>query len=371
LPRSQRERSRELGLPGFLDISYSILQENTLSVRFGAATTFSFPVLMRHGEKLADGMFLFQSPQNPGGLGPRPFAWIMLDSADGEALLLADCRIHDFAPGLPHDEQVRMALPRPMAGKTYARSYQELYEAYEELRIFAFEPDPADWQREAMERYKGLFLKLAYVGHYPYYRARSPEFFDWLDLLTGEAAEPASQEPEAPAEPDPDIGALLEGIRGEVTELSRMLAAKAEDEQQRQALLDKMHAELTEYRNGLVDAITEAMERDIVKMIDDLGKSIDAYRSRPPTRDNYQRFFVMFEGVRTDLADLLYRQGVEPFRVEGNKVEILRQQILSTVPTQDPSLDKTVAQRVSQGWEKNGKVIRPERISVYVYSEEA
>jgi hypothetical protein len=40
---------------------------------------------------------------------------------------------------------------------------------------------------------------------------------------------------------------------------------------------------------------------------------------------------------------------------------------MATIPTDKKRLDKKVAVRHAQGWEKNGKIIRPERISVHVY----
>lgn len=387
-----------MSLPQFIEIASSILQENALSVQFGSETTCSFPVPAKRGNQLVDAMFLYRSAA--GHAGERPFAWVLLDSRSGEVLLLSDCAIHDFADTsrYPLDEPVELTLPRPLSAREHTKSFQELYEAYEQVRLFAFGAGLAPWQRDAADRYKSLFLRLAYTGHYPFYRALSPEFFDWLGLFPADAeanaAEAASDiaagaeavtdiaatEGAAEAVTDPATGAdgaddspeqdLLTSLQEQITALYALFTEKIANDARKDTLIDSMHAELADYRKGLLDSITEPFERDIIKIIDDIGKSIEACRGKAPTRENYMRFFSLFEGVQTDLVDLLYRQGVEPYTVSGNQVEILRQQILSTIPTSNKALDKTVAKRISGGWEKEGRVIRPERIEVYVHTKD-
>lgn len=49
-------------------------------------------------------------------------------------------------------------------------------------------------------------------------------------------------------------------------------------------------------------------------------------------------------------------------------VQLRRQKIIQTVPTDDQSKDNLVAVRVADGYEKAGKVLRPERIKIFKYS---
>jgi len=358
-----------LELPCFMEISSTILQENALNMSFDSGANFSFPVLGQRGGRLVDGMFLFSE-----ATGGRPFAWILLESETGVPLLYARCGVSDFVDTAcyPLDKAVELSLPAKLTEKAYAQRYQQLYEVYEELRRFPFEPAPGEEQRKIMRRYRELFLSLACTGHYPFYKALSREFFGWLDMLADVEPEVSvSDEPPREAGIQPEaVAALLENIQQGLDGLARQFTERIATDSHKEGLFDDMHAELMEYKKGLISALTEPLERDIIKIIDDIGKTIEAYRGRPPSRENYNRFFSIFEGTQTDLSDLLYRQGIEPYRVEGTKVEILRQQILATVPTDDPKLDKTLAHRHSTGWEKTGKIIRPERISVYLYTPE-
>ena len=53
-----------------------------------------------------------------------------------------------------------------------------------------------------------------------------------------------------------------------------------------------------------------------------------------------------------DLEDILYRQNIESYRVPGHEVDVRRQKIIQTVPTDDKSKDNLVAVRVADGYER-------------------
>jgi len=152
-----------------------------------------------------------------------------------------------------------------------------------------------------------------------------------------------------------------------VDALRELFVQKIQVDAHKQQLFDQMHAELQQYKNGLIDTVTRPIEGDIIKAIEDIDKSMEVYRARQFTPDNYRRLLTMFEGVKVDLTDLLYRCGVEPYSHEGTCVDVARQKIVAALPTDKKRLDKKVAVRHAQGWEKSGKVVRPERVSVHVY----
>ena len=74
----------------------------------------------------------------------------------------------------------------------------------------------------------------------------------------------------------------------------------------------------------------------------------------------------VLESIQTAIEDILYRQGVEPFSLENSEFDPRRQRALSTTPTDDPALNKTVATRIRKGFSAGEKLIRPELVSVYL-----
>lgn len=392
--KSEHEERNNLSLLGFMEISQTILQENTLSAQFSSGTTFSFPVLVRRQNRVLDAMFLYLPSQNNGQESPRPYAWLMLDSLSGQVALLSDCGVLDFmdTQKYPLRGVVSMALPRPLTPQAYTNAYKNLYEVYEQLRIFAFEPEPADWQLEAMAQYRALFLRLVPIGHYPFYTALAPDFLAWIGLRLADEVEEEAAAPEkepanaSPEEPEPAVMPMeeppetaagntlaqqsrdLEPLLEELRLLREEFAQRSAASNHKDHLLDNMHAELTSYKNGLLDALTASLENDVIKLIDDVEKSVGAYKKKTATKENYKSLLLLLEGLETDLCDLLYRHGLEPFSVVGDAVDIHRQKILAVKNSDERDKDKKTALRHARGWEKDGKIVRPERISVYVYT---
>lgn len=363
--------------PRFLQASQGILQENLFSIRLPANTAFSFPVVAQRGEELCDAMFCYETPEETEvPTAPRPFGWVLFFCRSGEPAFFGRCRVQDFVDTAFHplDSEVELRRPAHLSAPDHARSFRQIYEVYEQLRQFAFESEPTGEQRSVMEQYRTLFLRLACIGHYPYYHALSPEFFDWLGLdLYPDPAGEGAEAPETPLKVPEEKPALSEETGRELLRrlelFSGELREAAAADRYREKLIDQLHAEVQSYKNGLIDELTLPLERDVIKLIDDVKKGAEAFGGKAANKENYRKLQALLEGFGQDLADLLYRHGVEPYEVPGREADVHRQKILATVPTTDPALDKKIAARLAPGWEKHTGVVRPERVSVYVYHD--
>ncbi len=103
---------------------------------------------------------------------------------------------------------------------------------------------------------------------------------------------------------------------------------------------------------------------DLIQLHDDIGKLIEAQPADEPDRAAALRGTL--ESIRSAIEDTLYRQGVEPFQNEGQEFEPRRQRSVTTVPTDDPERNKTIAGRLRPGFQSGDKLIRPEIISVHI-----
>ena len=99
-----------------------------------------------------------------------------------------------------------------------------------------------------------------------------------------------------------------------------------------------------------------------------MQKKCRIFEKKEPTEENYTRLLRALKGIAEDLQDILYRQSIEAYRVAGHEVDVRRQKILQTVETDIPERDNLVAARMADGYEKDGKVIRPERIKIFKYA---
>mgnify|MGYP004519442683 CR=1 FL=1 len=162
--------------------------------------------------------------------------------------------------------------------------------------------------------------------------------------------------------------AKLEAIQKAIAGLQQTFDDKIAEDAHKNGLFDNMHLELTRYQNGAMDKIVDTMALDIIQLVDTTKGHIRVYEKKEPTEDNYKRLLRIVKGIAEDLQDILYRQNIESYRVDGHEVDVRRQKIIQTVPTDDQSKDNLVAVRIADGYEKAGKVLRPERIKIFKYS---
>ncbi len=163
----------------------------------------------------------------------------------------------------------------------------------------------------------------------------------------------------------------LEVLQQAMQALQECFDSKIATDAHKNGLFDNMHKELTRYQNGAMDKIVDTIALDIIQLVDTTKGHLRVYEKKEPNEENYKRLLRIIKGVTEDLQDILYRQSIEAYRVEGHEVDVRRQKIIQTIPTDDQSKDNLVAVRAADGYEKDGKVLRPERIKIFKYSTEA
>ncbi|WP_337177797.1 nucleotide exchange factor GrpE [Paludisphaera sp.] len=183
-------------------------------------------------------------------------------------------------------------------------------------------------------------------------------------------------EPEPLAEPEPpSFAAIAEGLheaiarlgeqsRDGIAGLQARFDREVRAEANRERVVDRLHAELQEYKQDLLMKVQRPIFIDLIQLHDDVGKMAAA---QPPEADGFRDTLA---SIQTALEDVLYRQGVEPFRVEGDAFDPRRQRAVTTVPAPDPALARTIAARLRPGFQSGDKVIRPEMVSVHAATRE-
>ena len=186
-----------------------------------------------------------------------------------------------------------------------------------------------------------------------------------MDEKTISPVEDAEQATEAPR--DDGILAGLNAVQEALAALRQTFDDKIAEDAHKNALFDNMHRELVRYQNGALDKIVDTIALDIIQLVDSTKGHVRVYEKKEPTEENYKRLLRVVKGIAEDLEDILYRQNIESYRVPGHEVDVRRQKIIQTVPTDDRSKDNLVAVRVADGYEKDDKVLRPERIKIFKY----
>ena len=187
--------------------------------------------------------------------------------------------------------------------------------------------------------------------------------------LTEQSAEQPTEQPTESLDFESKLFIKLDVVEQELVDLQKKFDDKIAEDTQKNGLFDNMHRELVRYQNGVLDKIVDTMALDIIQLVDSTKSHARVYSKKEPTEENYKKLLKIVKGIAEDLGDILYRQNIESYRVTGHEVDVRRQKIIQTVPTDDKSKDNLVAVRVADGYEKGDKVLRPERIKIFKYEE--
>ena len=138
-------------------------------------------------------------------------------------------------------------------------------------------------------------------------------------------------------------------------------------ESTRERVVDRLHAELQEYKQDFLLKVQRPIFIDLIQLHDDIGKMIDTGTSTGADPDASVRLRGTLESIQTAIEDILYRQGVEPFTLDGTEFDPRKQRAVSTHATDDPALNKRVATRLRKGFCSGDKLIRPEIVTVFTH----
>jgi molecular chaperone GrpE len=155
-----------------------------------------------------------------------------------------------------------------------------------------------------------------------------------------------------------DLGRRLDAVR---TSLDRELRAEAT----RERVIDRLHAELQEYKQDLLLKVQRPIFVDLIQLHDDVGKMFEARSAADAGAPAAADIRGVLQSIQTAIEDILYRQGVEPFALEGDEFDPRRQRAVSTQATDDALFNKKVAVRLRKGFASGDKLIRPEIVTVF------
>ena len=192
---------------------------------------------------------------------------------------------------------------------------------------------------------------------------------DWPEL-----EEPVSPPPEGasngPALAD-EWGRAIEALGDRLSQrldmIQTVLEREARAEATRERVVDRLHAELQEYKQDLLLKVQRPIFIDLIQLHDDIGKMIEARTTGDGNIDRNVAVRGLLESIQVAIEDILYRQGVEPFAAAADAFDPRRQRAVATVATDDPTRNKAIAARLRKGFQAGEKLIRPELVSVYTF----
>jgi molecular chaperone GrpE len=129
--------------------------------------------------------------------------------------------------------------------------------------------------------------------------------------------------------------------------------------------VERLHAELQQHREGMLERATRPLLNAVIRVHDDLGKVVASLAARPPEEITPERTFRVLEGFREDLELLLAQHGVEPFEPVDDVFDPRLHTALRTVHTGDPERAGRIAQRLRPGFSHGEALLQKARVAVF------
>lgn len=171
----------------------------------------------------------------------------------------------------------------------------------------------------------------------------------------------APSAPDAATEPEPDAGVVAEATAREVEELRRQLEEKQDRLLRALAEMDNMRRRAQREREEYVRYATEALLRDLIPVLDNLDRALEAARS---TTD-VARVVQGVELIRRELLRVLERAGLTRYSAVGQAFDPARHEATARVISLDREPDTVVAE-VVPGYLLHDRVLRPAQVAVAV-----
>lgn len=170
----------------------------------------------------------------------------------------------------------------------------------------------------------------------------------------------------------PDALATLRAmVEGSAATILTAFEEKLARDRQRETTIDRMHAELQGYKNNLIGQATRPLKHGIIRLHDDLGKTLDHYRQQGAAGLTPERAMELLANFQAQVEIVLEEGGVTAFREQGERFQARRQKALRTVPTDDAERVGLIAERVRPGFEEGTTVHEKERVAVYTLAPKA
>ena len=167
----------------------------------------------------------------------------------------------------------------------------------------------------------------------------------------------AVEEPTAEAKlvPDPMLELSLR-----LADLETAVRGFARRDESGRAAINALHSELGDYKDDFLVRAQSPMLRALVRLLDDIDEM--AKSGRPVTSQD-------LEFLGDQVVEVLESYGAEEVAEQPEVVDGAFQKVLRTEAADDPAQHRRVAAILRRGWRAHGRLLRPQNVSVYVFTE--
>ncbi|MFH1862706.1 MAG: nucleotide exchange factor GrpE [bacterium] len=166
-----------------------------------------------------------------------------------------------------------------------------------------------------------------------------------------------------PSTPETDSTAQ---ILKTLVELKSSFDAKFKFDQYKENIINRLHAELQQYKDDLYSRILQPLLHDLIRLHDDLDSMIQFYQTQSAETEP-ARMFTLLQDFKQQVLDILEKHDVFTFTSLAEQFDPKTQQIVRTIPSPRKAQGGLIHRRLRTGFKRHERIIRPEGVEVVVY----
>lgn len=165
-----------------------------------------------------------------------------------------------------------------------------------------------------------------------------------------------------------EIANSLSGLSTKIDEMNTLFVQKIQHTTHEERIVDQMHSELQKYREDMYSQLARPILMDIIEVRDSIMRMSQSYMSKPDGEQNIP--LKVFSDYAFDVQDILEKNNISIYEcVEGDTFVPIKQKVIKKVETNRAELHGKVVESFSQGYDYNGKILSPAKVSIYEYKE--
>jgi len=158
-------------------------------------------------------------------------------------------------------------------------------------------------------------------------------------------------------------------IKELISDLSAQFESKIKYDKHKEEIIDKLHSENQAFKNDIYKKLILPLVNEIIFMLDDYSTLFKKHSESEISDIDVSKLLKQFGSISEDLENLLYKNGIDVYSIEGEQFDSSKQKVIKTIPTDDPLKDKTVCEKLKKGFVLDGKIIRMEHVSCYKFEK--
>ena len=171
--------------------------------------------------------------------------------------------------------------------------------------------------------------------------------------------------PEGNSAPDSSILTSVKDLLENTGERFDMIESFIKNQiETKDKMINSLHSELQYYKDDKSEKFVEQLMKSIIKVRKDMSRLINSDKWTSIDTDALkEQYTYVFE----DLTDLLQLQNIVPYSSRPGDLFDGKIHQPKSEPTDQPKLDRTIKESLSEGFKKGEKILIAERVTIYSY----